>query len=148
MKINHLSEATKILIMAATVIITCIIVWLGFQTTGMARDIGSNAMEQMQDFAVDIKDSGIMKFDAVTVEGSEVVNCIRKILGEYESADTAPIYITVTTSTSTNIYSNNTYISNIMSFADTRYIKPMSNFRGDVVKNENGVIEGIVFVQQ
>lgn len=136
------------MILAATVIVTCTIVWLGFQATEMARGLSNNAMGQMQDFADDIKDSGIMKFDGTRIDGSEVINCIRKNLGEYENLETAPVYITVTTGSATNTYTNNTYFSNITSFADTRYIKPMSNFQGDVVKNENGVIMGIVFVQQ
>ncbi len=145
---NHLAEATKILLLAATVIITCTIVWLGFQATGMAKDISGNAMGQLQDFANDIKDGGIMKFDGAAVDGSEVINCIRKNLGGYGDTDIAPVYITVTTGNGTNTYTNNEYFSKLTSFADIRYIKPTANFQGDVVKNENGVILGIIFTQK
>ncbi|HHV13694.1 MAG TPA: hypothetical protein GXX75_25845 [Clostridiales bacterium] len=148
MKTNQLSEATKVMLLAAAVLITCTIVWLGFQATGMAREISSSAMGQMREVADDIKDSGISKYDGLTVDGSEVVNCIRRNLGGYESTEAAPIYITVTTALSTNTYTNNAYIKDIKSFADTKYIRPLGRFLGDVIKNENGVIEGIVFVRQ
>ncbi len=147
MRINHLSEATKIMLIAASVIITCIIVWIGFTMVKTSREISDSAFDQLRELNNDLKDSGIMKYDGITVEGSEVINCIRKNLGEYDTTQTAPIYVTVTT-TVENTYTNGQYLENLRSFADTKYIKPTATFHGTVKKNTNKVIVGIVFVQQ
>lgn len=147
MRTNHLSEATKIMLLAASVIITCTIVWIGYTLINTSREISVSASEQLRELNNDIKDSGILKYDGVTVEGSEVVNCIRKNLGDFDSTQTAPVYVTVTTAV-TNRYTNGQYLENIRSFADTKYIKPTATFKGKVVKNTNKVIVGIVFVQQ
>ena len=147
MKTNHLTEATKIMLMAASVIITCTLVWIGFTLSNTSSEISNSASQQLKELSNDINDSGIMKYDGILVEGSEVINCIRKNLGDYGSTQTAPIYVTVTT-TVTNTYTNGQYLENIRSFADTKYIKPTATFKGKVVKNTNKVILGIVFAQQ
>ncbi len=147
MKTNHISEATRIMLIAASVIITCIIVWIGFSLANTSREISKSASEQLRELNNDIKDSGIMKYDGVIVDGSEVINCIRKYLGDYDSTQTAPIYVTVTT-TVTNTYTNGQYLEKIRSFADPKYIKPTARLKGKVVKNTNKVIVGIVFNQQ
>lgn len=148
MKTNHISEATRIMLIAASVIITCIIVWIGFSLANTSREISKSASEQLRELNNDIKDSGIMKYDGVIVDGSEVINCISKNLGDYDSTQTAPIYVTVTTTTGTNTYTNGQYLEKIRSFADPKYIKPTARLKGMVVKNTNKVIVGIVFKQQ
>lgn len=100
------------------------------------------------DFNDDIIDSGIKKYDDTKVNGSEVINCIKKLLGDYPEGETAQIYIYVKTSKSENTYTDKSYFSNITDFTDSRYIKPTAVFMGKVIQNENKVILGLSFVQQ
>lgn len=147
MKIGFLSDATKILIFAAAIIITCILVALGFRATNIAKDISKSATEQMTDLNNDIKDGDIMKFDGADVNGSEVINFIKKQLGDYTSSETAPIYINIKTSATENTYTNRACFSNITNFTDAMYIKPTAKFVGQVIKNKNKVIIGLSFEQ-
>lgn len=148
MKIGFLSDATKILIFAATIIITCILVVLGFRAANIAKGISQNATQQMTDLNNDIRDGDFMKFDCADVNGSEVINFIKKHLGDYTSSEAAPIYIYVKTTESENTYTNKAYFSSISNFTDTKYIKPTALFIGEVIKNENKVIVGVSFIQQ
>ncbi len=149
MKANYISDAVKILLIAAATIITCIIVWLGFSAMNMGREISKNAISQMAELNNDIRDSGIMKFDSKNnIAGSEIVNFIKQYLGGYKGSETGPFYITVIQGSSEYTYTNGNYISNIRSFTDGRYIDPMAAFSGNVIKNTNGVIIGVKFIKQ
>ena len=147
MNTGFLSDAVKILIFAAAIVITCILVALGFRAANISKEISQSATQQMTDLNNDIKDGDIMKFDGAEVTGSDVINFIKKQLGDYASSETAPIYVYVKTAASENTYTNKAYVSNITNFTDTRYIKPTTLFNGEVKKNENKVIVGISFVQ-
>lgn len=148
MKISYISESIKLLLFAASVIITCIIVFLGFRATDSAKEIGNNAVSQMADINNDIKDSNLKKYDDIDVYGSDVVNLIKNVLGDYTDTETAPIYVHVKSSLSDNTYVNGAYITNIQDFTDTKYIKPTAVFEGNVILNANKVIVGVEFIQK
>lgn len=148
MKTGYLSDAVKILIFAAAIIITCILVWIGFSTANIAKSISGSAITQMGDLNNDIKDGDIMAYDGTDVYGSEVINFIKKQLGDYPNGQNAPIYINVQTIVSNNTYTNNVYFDNIKNFTDSHYIKPTAVFSAHVVKNTNKVIVGVTFNQK
>ena len=97
MKFNKLTDATKMLLMAAAIIITCLIVYVGMSVARSAQDLGKNANKQISKLDKDISNSGIMAFDNEIVNGSEVANLIREQLSSYTVGETAPIYIKVKT---------------------------------------------------
>lgn len=148
MKTNYLSVAMKILLFAAAIIITCIIVMLGFRAADTAKEISNSAVIQMTELNNDIKDNDIKKYHNIEVYGSDVVNCIKKNLGDYTSTEIAPLYIFVKTSVSENTYTNGAYITNIRDLTHNMYIKPTAVFLGTVIVNENKVIIGISFIQK
>lgn len=148
MKTGYITDAVKILIFAATVIITCILIWLGFQAADTAREISDSAVKQMTDLNNDIQNSDIKMYDDAEVEGSEVVNLLKKQLGDYSTGETASIYIYIKTTISENTYTNDAFFLNIKNFTDIRYIKPTALFTGKVVINPNKVIIGLSFIQK
>ncbi|NLK74033.1 MAG: hypothetical protein GX288_01930 [Clostridiales bacterium] len=148
MKANRISDATKILLLAATTIITCVIASLGMIGMRSAKELNKTAMAQMRDLNNSLKDSELKKYDGLEVTGSDVINCIKKYLGDYVSGETAPLYIYVKTKLTENTYTNGSQIKNIQNFTHTYYIKPTALFTGEVVKNENDVILGIRFTNK
>ncbi|HWT26414.1 MAG TPA: hypothetical protein VN131_00610 [Mobilitalea sp.] len=148
MKVNHITDATKILLLAATTVITCVIVWLGNSALITAREMNENAISQMADLNNDLKDNGIKMYDGAQVTGSEVVNCIKKYLGDFTEPEQAPIYVNVIKDSIDATYYNNKYFKNIRDFTDDDYIKPTSTFTGKVLKNTNDIIIGIIFTQR
>ncbi|HWT74301.1 MAG TPA: hypothetical protein VN258_06240 [Mobilitalea sp.] len=147
MKTGNMSTALKLILVGVSVLVTCVFVKVVLLATEEARHLSMGAIEQMNDMNNDIVDSGIMKYND-DVQGSDVVNCIKKYLGDYTSTQTAPIYVYVKTSVSENTYTNSNYIPNIRNFSDTRFIKPTAMFTGQVMKNTNDVIIGIKFIQK
>lgn len=148
MKTGNLSTALKLILFAVSVLITCVVVFVAIKASDEAKKISDSAIDQLSEINSDIADSGIMMYDGNEVYGSDVINFIKKTLGDYEPTETAPVYIYVKTSTAENTYTNNTYESNIIKFTDAHYIKPTAVFSGEVVKNTNSVIIGIKFIQK
>jgi len=145
---NHITDATKIMILAAATLITCILVMLGFSAMRTAKNLNETAIAQMISLNNDLKDSDIMRFDHCEVYGSDVVNIIRKKLGDYGAEETAPIYIYVKTMTKENTYTDGAQIKSLQNFTHENYIKPTAMFYGELDINENDVILGIRFQQK
>lgn len=143
-----MNTSLKILLFGITALITALFAVLLFMTAKEGRQVGLAATIQMGELNDDIKNSGIMKYDDTDVYGSDVVNCIKEILGDYTAGETSPHYVYVKTSLSENTYTNKGYIVDIRNFTNMRYIKPTAMFRGEIVKNVNDVIVGINFIQQ
>lgn len=148
LKINNLSDVTKILIIAAATIITCIIVGIGFSALHIAKQLSSNTIDDMVSLNHDLIDNDIKMFDATEVTGSDVINFIKKQLGDYEVGETAPLYITIKSNISEYNHTNKEHIESIRDFRHMYYIKPTAIFKGEVIKNENEVILGVSFIQK
>jgi hypothetical protein len=149
MRVNNIEKATYILILAASTIITCVIVWIGFTAMNSGKELAFSANEQIAKLNNDIKDSGITKFDKEEVQGSEIINFIKEYLGDYSEGESGEIYISVKTNNSEHKYTNGAYIDYFYDFTDTEYyIKPTGLFRGEVIINENKVILGVKFEQK
>ncbi|MGB4661314.1 MAG: hypothetical protein WBI07_19230 [Mobilitalea sp.] len=148
MKINNMTDALKLILLAVAAFITCIVVFVSIRAMDTAREISGSAISQIASMNEDIKDGDLLKYDDTEVTGSDVVNCIRKYLGDYTAPATAPISVYVKTTSTEHTYNNSSYNTNIKNFTDTRYIKPTAVFAGDIIKNANNVIVSIVFKQQ
>jgi len=147
MNTNQITDATKIIILAATTLITCILVSMGFISMRSAKELNQTAITQMTDLNNELKDSDIKMFENIDVYGSEINNFIKKELGDYEDGETGHLYVYIKTSTKENTYYNGSQISNLRNFTHENYIKPTAIFNGKIDKNENGVILGVRFTQ-
>jgi hypothetical protein len=143
-----MNTSLKILLFGVGALVTATFAILLFITAKEGRQVGLAATMQMGELQEDIKSSGIMKYDDIDVYGSDVVNCIKEHLGDYSAAETAPIFIHVETTSGINTYTNGSVLKQVRDFTDSHYIKPITVFQGDVIKNINDVIIGINFIQK
>lgn len=145
---STMGTAQKILLFGISALVTALFAVLLIMTAKESREVGLIATIKMGELNEDIINSGIMKYDDINVQGSDVVNCIKEILGDYSASETAPLYLYVETSSASNTYMNGSIIEEVRDFSDTRYIKPTALFDGEVVENINDVIVGIRFIQK
>jgi len=146
--VKDTDNSLKALILSAGVFITCIVISIGFYFARESQALSSISAENLSDFATELTERDLTQFDGLEVTGSDVVNFIKKELGEYVSTDTASFYVYVKTSTSENTYFNGANISNMQKFTHSMYIKPIGKFTGEIVRDENKVIVGIKFIQK
>ena len=115
---------------------------------GLADTLISN----IESTASDYTELEITMYDGEEIRGSELVNFIKKQLGDYYASEIAPIYVEVVTNTKdgtyTTSYINSEHIDSIKSFSNQRYIKPTAKFAGKVIRTKNKVIVGVKFTQR
>jgi type II secretory pathway pseudopilin PulG len=136
----------------AVIIVGLIIVFIR-NSLNSTMDTANHLINEQEQTTSEIEEYSIMKYDNEEVRGSEVVNFIKKYLGDYSNTETAPIYVKVTTVTSgvtyNNTYTNGGYISDIKNFSSNQYyIKPTAWFTGKVIRTKNKAILGVTFTKK
>lgn len=148
-----MENSLKGLILAAGVIITCVVVGLGFYIAREAKDTATNGAGQITMLNAEFSNNDKTIYDGITVSGSEVINAINKFKNEELS-------VKVVTSKSTTYYNysldsseNNIENKSSASVAEAKkasnvnYINPSGKFAGELIKDSNDSIIGICFTQ-
>ena len=149
-----MANSLKGLMLAAGIIITCIIISLGFYIAREASDTASSGTGQINELQAEFADTSKTMYENTEVSGSEVINVIRKFSDEM-------IGIKVQTKKNTSYYiyqfsDSDGSLKNASSLdyksaqnaASANYINPTGRFLGAVVRDANGTITGLSFVQQ
>ncbi len=142
-----MSNVTKFLLLAFSLMMTCILVVYFNKVAKAGIDTSNTAMHQLSKFNQELAESDITMYDGLEVRGSDVVNFIKKQLGAYDPAEEAMLYIHVVTATYDCFYRNNAFISKMQDFSSERYIKPTATFCCNIIRDANHVIIGINFLQ-
>ena len=149
-----MENSLKGLMLAAGIIITCIIISLGFYIAREASDTASSGTGQINELQAEFADTSKTMYENTEVSGSEVINVIRKFSDEM-------IGIKVQTKKNTSYYiyqfsDSDGSLKNASSLdyksaqnaASANYINPTGRFLGAVVRDANGTITGLSFAQQ
>ncbi len=149
-----MENSLKGLILAAGIIITCIIISLGFYIAREAKDTASSGVGQIQKLQAEFNDSTKAIYDGTIVSGNEVRNALRKFQEE-------TMGILVTTKKTSTYYgyqfSQETGelgdkgtgdYKKVQIIGEDTYINPTGKFASTLVRDANGSITGIVFKQQ
>ncbi|NLP16037.1 MAG: hypothetical protein GX379_03200 [Clostridiales bacterium] len=153
MKLKNSDLIPQIFIAVVSVIIVGIIIHYVMNSVKSTTRLANTVIANTEEAACDYIEYELVKYDGEEIRGSEIVNLIKKKLGDYLPAEKAPIYVEVITkdpnSFYNNIYNNNAYINDIKNFSSIEhYIKPTAMFAGEVIRTENRVIIGVKFTQR
>lgn len=149
-----MDNSLKGLLLAAGVIITCIVVSLGFYISREANAAATSGVGQISKMNKEIAEADKSMYDGLKVTGAEVINAIKKNKNEEVSiivetkrgGRTSYIHelsrdneLDRKISASTVDAQNITHIS---------YINQNAQFIGEVIRDKNDSIVGIIFTQQ
>ncbi len=143
-----MSNVNKFLLLAFSLGLTCLLITYFGRVADAGFRTSNTALGKLNDFNNSLSESDIMLYDGKEVTGSDVVNYIKKSLGAYNKDQEASICIHVTSTISSNTYSNGEFIKDIQDFSSEKYIKPLANFTCLVLRNDNGIIHRIEFSQR
>lgn len=143
-----MESAIKGLLMAAGVVLTCIVIGIGFYMAREAKSTAMSSAESLSDFKREISEKDINRFDDREVTGSDVVNFTRKELRKYKSGQEAPVTVKISTSSGNYIYENSTLLKELRDITSVRYVNPLAMFQGKVVRDDNDVILRVEFTQK
>lgn len=136
-----MNHGLKALLMAASTIITCIVVGLGFQMAEEAKRLGNYVVEDMYRYRTAIEEHDIMKYDGVTVYGADVVNLMKQELTDTKTG----FSIVVFDGKRSECYEVREDIRKAQEPGKEQYFLPATEFVGEVKKDENGVIVQVMF---
>jgi len=136
----------------AVIIVGSIIAFIRNSLEG-TMDSANQLISKQEQTLSEIEEYDIMKYDNEEIRGSEVINFIKKYLGDFSPEEEAPIYVRVKTVSAEgshdNTYINSEHISDIKNFSSLQhYIKPTAWFTAEVIRTENKVILGVAFMQK
>lgn len=152
MKQKNNDLVPQIFLAVVGVVLVGIIIYYAINSVNSTTRVADAVIANVEQTASDYSEHEILIYDGETIRGSEVVNFIKRRLGDFSSNDTAPIYVEVLTkvsvSTYTHTYKNKECLDDIRNFSNVEYyIKPTALFIGEVIKTENMVIIGVRFTQ-
>lgn len=136
-----MNHGLKALLLAASTIITCIVVGLGFQMAEEAKRLGNYVIEDMYRYRTAIEEQDLMKYDGATVYGTDVVNLMKQELTDTENG----FSVVVSDGKISYFYEVREDIGKAQEPDREQYIIPAAEFVGEVKRNENGVIVQVIF---
>lgn len=141
---NQMELPATALLLAASVLITVIIVSILFINFRSAEQLADAAGENMAEMADDIKNNAVMQYDGLEVTGADVVNFYKKYLGDYKPGQSGPFTIVIGGTS----YTNGSAVSSLRDSSGSAYVKPTSRYKCAVTKNANGVITAVTFTKK
>lgn len=143
-----MDSINKFFLIAAGLIITAGLIFVGLRMADMGTATANHVMGRFTSFMQEIEENEMMQYDGVTVPGSDVVNFMRKHLGQRANETEDGMTVTVVKGKTSVSYQNYEEIKEIYNFSHASYIDPTVLFKGSVIKNENGVITEVKFEQK
>jgi hypothetical protein len=144
---NRITDATKIVIFAATIIIVCVVCALGFKMVNEGKSAVSNGTNQYNTMAADYNDINVANYDGACVLGSEVVNFINKQITKATSVTVTVKTLADSTGVTYNPTPGAATPALSTSVTTTSYINSSASFSGKITKNANGIITNVTFTQ-
>lgn len=138
-----MTHGLKALLIAASTIITCIVVGLGFSMAREAKQLGNCVMDELHRYRVAIEERDVMKYDGATVNGND----IRNLMGDVLVKNAGDMRIVIVADAGSLFYETKEDVKKAKTKDSEYYISPMSEYMGEVCRNENGVITDIYFQQ-
>jgi len=150
-----MENATKAIIIAASIAITLAIVTIGFFVLGTGKDIVNDGVSDLINMANSLADDQYTRYDKMYVSGSQVINLIRSVenSGDYigvkvETKKGSPVWYVYDASNIDNLSSTSGDLVNALDVKNAAYISKTAMFRGKVERDSNGRIASITFTQK
>ena len=149
-----MENSLKGLMLAAGIIITCIIISLGFYIAREASDTASSGTGQINELQAEFADTSKTMYENTEVSGSEVINVIRKFSDEMigvkvQTKKNTSYYIYQFNDTDGSLKNASTLeYKSAQNATSANYMNPTGRVLGAVIRDANGTITGLSFVQQ
>lgn len=134
----------KGIVIAAGVLLTIILVGIGFYIARETKNTSNNGMSQLSSMNSDFQEVDKTLYDGLQVSGREVAAAITKYGDQLGST----FIISVKTLAAAQKKDYNTRTTAFPAVGADDYINPDAQFLGSVTYNSNNVVNGIVFTQQ
>ncbi len=161
MKLNHMTDVTKILILVATIIVVCILCALGFKIVNEGKSAATTNTNNLNRMSSQYQDIDTSLYNGSIIPGSELISlikktvegkrylCIEVITSDGASKDYNYFYDSENLTLSQSRNQGQTYLETPQEEkSQSGYINSMATFLGETLKDKNESIICIRFKQQ
>ena len=138
---NCLEIAPRALLLAAAVILTVVLISVMVAQFKSAQEMVNVSSELISQRTDDIRNSEILELDGMEVRGSDVLNVCKRELGE-------GIKITLKNGGTSKTYTDSASIDSLRDYESSEYVKPLSSWKCNVLRNKNGIITEVIFTKK
>lgn len=148
-----MENSLKAILIGAGVVITLIVVSIGFLLMRSGQSTAKNAIGKLSQIDSEMSDSEYTMYDDMEVSGSVVVNLLKKYKNEYigikvETKKNATGTWYINQVSGDTLSSVSTDIANTMDETKIEYINPNGKFKGEVQRDANGTVIALIFKQK
>ena len=136
-----MENSLKGLMLAAGVVITCIVISLGFYMSREAKNAANNGISQISNMTA-VNDAAKEMYDGLSISGREVVSVLKKYADELNDGSLIVSVATGKGATAVNTAYTAAYsaTNDPTVYTNTSYINPNGVFKGFVSHDAKGVI--------
>lgn len=139
-----MENSLKGLILAAGIVITCMVIGVGFYVSRESKSTSMKATSQIQEMTSDIDNPKLMVYDGAKVTGSEVLWIMDHI-----ACNRTPVYVQTLNGQKLMYQQTEGYYQFFAPDKNQRnHINPNAIFIGEAVRNSNGVVSCLSFCQE
>lgn len=149
-----MSNSLKGLILAAGVIITCVVIGLGFYISREANAAATSGIGQISRMNREFSEQDKVMYEGLDVTGSEVINAINKYKNEniavkVETKKSVVYYNWKLNSEDKNLGpASDESVKDAQKITHGNYINQKAQFSGSIIRDANDTIIGLSFKQQ
>lgn len=135
-----MNNGLKALLIAASTIITCMIVTIGFSMAREAKQIGNRVTEELEQYKTTLSERDLMKYDGAAVYGTDIMNLVKT----EQTRENAGFCVTIITgSEQVVIQADAKKEEKERAAADA--VLAAARYQGKVIRNKNKVITELQF---
>ena len=134
-----MENALKALVMAAEIVITCIVVAFGFYAARTAKANAAAGNEAATKMTRRLEENNYIVYDGAVLSGSELLNLLRYELNKMKSGDGSIAYFEVTVNRR-NVLTKVEDYSRLASRDSTEYISPTRAFKGEAIYKQGSLV--------
>lgn len=144
--ISAIKIAVAILVMIGVISLVLIIYYFG-------RNTANESLESANKIASDLADADKKVYDGANVAGTEVLNAINRFSDEdfgikVVTKKNSGTWYNKTVSASGELSSASGSLASAKNISSNTYINPSGLFTGELIKDENKVVVGVIFTQK
>ena len=141
-----MENSLKALMMAAEIIITCILVALGFYAANRAKEGAARSIEAASAYERRLAENSLTVYDGTVLSGSELVNLLRYELDRIREGKGTVSFFEVTTKSMTTLQRPED-LSKVTGKNSTEFISPYDAYIGEAVWKQ-GSLAGLRFTKK
>lgn len=142
---NFDSAVIKLLLSAASMILTCTIVSVGIISMNQAKLMAGITSNKISRYNKELAESDVSIYDGVCVRGSDIVNFYKR---HFVNQNDGSFVMTVKHTAKSFTYLDGSYLKRMRQQESEHYIKPTNQYQCTVVYNINQLITEVVFELQ